>query len=84
MASLIAGTSHPRLTSKTTRRTKMAIDLEARLKSYAIVHLETVVKKYNARIDNWKAYLNLAADAQTACHCAKICLAWNRVADGRG
>src|SRR6266436_321610 len=44
----------------------MAIDLEARLKSYAIVHVETVVKEYNAQMGKWKAYQNLVVDAQIA------------------
>src|SRR5262245_26740206 len=44
----------------------MPIDLEARLKSYAIVHVETVVKEYNTRINKWKAYHNLVVNAQIA------------------
>src|SRR6267378_2210776 len=42
----------------------MAIDLEARLKSYAIVHFDTVGKEYDAQISKWKAYQNRIVDAQ--------------------
>src|SRR5215471_2965239 len=43
--------------------TKM--DIAGRLKEYTKTHVETISKEYYTQTLKWKAYLNLAADAQT-------------------